>query len=200
MNRQQRRKVEREFKKKGEDCFVGSNREFLTLEEVLLPNGFKGEPLLISGIISNDPANNRLNKYKASQAIVFKNDIVRAVITPEKQGLEITTIVVYPDYLSQGYGKLMLDFLLVTFQKAKVGFVSLYPQKKDPNDQISLAKCQKTLENFYSKRGFEWNKQKTAMVMNWEKFEIYVKTNQVNENLDFERILNPRGRMSLMAA
>jgi len=200
MNRQQKRKRERELKKRVEGSFVGSNREFLTLEEVLLPNGFKGEPILISGIIFNDQPNNRLNKYKVSQALVFKNEIVRVVITPEKQGLEITTIVVYPDYLSQGYGKLMLDFLLVTFQKAKVGFVSLYPQKKDPNDQISLAKCQKTLENFYSKRGFEWNKQKTAMVMNWEKFEIYVKTNQVNENLDFERILNPRWGMGLMAA
>jgi hypothetical protein len=38
------------------------------------------------------------------------------------------------------------------------------------------------------------------MKMNWDKFEIYVKTNQVIENLDFERILNPRGRMSLMVA
>lgn len=200
MNRQQKRKRERELKKRVEGSFVGSNREFLTLEEVLLPNGFKGEPILISGIIFNDQPNNRLNKYKASQAIVFKNEIVRAVITPEKQGLEITTIVVYPDYLSQGYGKLMLDFLLVTFQKAKVGFVSLYPQKKDPNDQVSLAKCQKTLENFYSKRGFEWNKRKTEMVLNWEKFEVYAENNQIIETLDFERILNPMGGIGLMAA
>jgi hypothetical protein len=51
MNRQQKRKRERELKKRVEGSFVGSNREFLTLEEVLLPNGFKGEPILISGII-----------------------------------------------------------------------------------------------------------------------------------------------------
>ena len=200
MNRQQKRKRERELKKRVEGSFVGSNSEFLTLEEVLLSNGFKGEPILISGIIFNDQPNNRLNKYKVSQALVFKNEIVRVVITPEKQGLEITTIVVYPDYLSQGYGKLMLDFLLVTFQKAKVGFVSLYPQKKDPNDQISLAKCQEALENFYCKRGFEWTKQKTAMVLNWEKFEIYAENNQIIETLDFERILYPMGGIGLMAA
>jgi hypothetical protein len=90
--------------------------------------------------------------------------------------------------LSQGYGKLMLDFLLVTFQKAKVAFVSLYPQKKDPNDQVSLAKCQKTLENFYSKRGFEWDKQKTAMVLNWGKFNSYELENQVESSLDYNKL------------
>ena len=39
------------------------------------------------------------------------------------------------------------------------------------------------------------------MALNWEKFEIYVKNNQIIENLDFERIINPRGGgMGLMAA
>jgi N-acetylglutamate synthase-like GNAT family acetyltransferase len=135
-----------------------------------------------------------------SPCLIFNNRVVRAVLSPEKNGIEITTLLVYPDYLSQGYGKLMLDFLLVNFRKAKVDYVSLYPQKKDPNDQISLAKCQKTLEEFYSKRGFHWNKGRTEMVMNWEKFEVYEKNNQVIETLDFERILNPTRIMSLMAA
>ena len=144
--------------------------------------------------------NPTINKVKISPGLIFDNGIVRAVLTVEKKGIEISTIMVYTEYLSQGYGKLMLDFLLVTFQKAKVGFVSLYPQKKDPNDQISLAKCQEDLENFYSKRGFEWNKQKTEMVMDWEKFDVYAENNQIIENLDFERIINPMGGMGLMAA
>jgi GNAT superfamily N-acetyltransferase len=165
------------------------------MEERLSSFDFQIKPLFLSRI-----SNERFEKLKLSSGLIFDNSVVRAVLTSEKTGLEITTLMVYPEYLSQGYGKLMLDFLLLNFRMAKVGYVSLYPQKKDPNDKISLAKSQKTLENFYSKRGFEWNKQKTAMVLNWGKFEVYVKTNQVNENLDFERILNPRWGMGLMAA
>ena len=195
MNRQQRRKMEREFNKRVEESFIGSNPSFSIMKEALASYDFQQESLVMVAV-----ENPTINKMKISPGLIFDNGIVRAVLTVEKKGLEITTIKVYPDYLSQGYGKLMLDFLLVTFQKAKVGFVSLYPQKKDPNDQISLAKCQKTLENFYSKRGFEWNKRKTEMVLNWEKFEVYAENNQTIENLDFERILNPMGGMGLMAA
>lgn len=195
MNRQQRRKMERGFKKRVEESFTGSNPSFLIMKEALASYDFQKESLVMVAV-----ENPTINKMKISPGLIFDNGIVRAVLTVEKKGLEITTVKVYPDYLSQGYGKLMLDFLLVTFQKAKVGFVSLYPQKKDPNDQVSLAKCQKTLENFYSKRGFEWNKRKTEMVLNWEKFEVYAENNQIIENLDFERILNPIGGMSLMAA
>jgi N-acetylglutamate synthase-like GNAT family acetyltransferase len=195
MNRQQRRKVERGIKKRVEESFLGSNPSFSIMKEVLGPHEFQQESHVMVAV-----TNPTINKMKISPGLIFDNGIVRAVLTVEKEGLEITTVKVYPDYLSQGYGKLMLDFLLVTFQKAKVAFVSLYPQKKDPKDQVSLAKCQKTLENFYSKRGFEWNKQKTAMVMNWEKFEIYAENNQIIETLDFERILNPIGVMGLMAA
>ena len=36
--------------------------------------------------------------------------------------------------------------------------------------------------------------------MNYEEFEIYAENNQIIENLDFERILNPIGVMGLMAA
>ena len=195
MNRQQRRKMEREFNKRVEESFIGSNPSFSIMKEALASYDFQQESLVMVAV-----ENTTINKMKISPGLIFDNGIVRAVLTVEKKGLEITTIMVYPEYLSQGYGKLMLDFLLVTFQKAKVGFVSLYPQKKDPNDQISLAKCQKTLENFYSKRGFEWNKRKTEMVLNWEKFEVYAENNRTIENLDFERIINPMGGMSLMAA
>lgn len=195
MNRQQRRKMEREFNKRVEESFIGSNPSFSIMKEALASYDFQQESLVMVAV-----ENPTINKMKISPGLIFDNGIVRAVLTVEKKGLEITTIMVYPEYLSQGYGKLMLDFLLVTFQKAKVGFVSLYPQKKDPNDQISLAKCQKTLENFYSKRGFEWNKRKTEMVLNWEKFEVYAENNRTIENLDFERIINPMGGMSLMAA
>ena len=100
--------------------------------------------------------------------------------------------MVYPNYLSQGFGKLMLDFLLVTFSVAKVGYVSLYPQKKDPNDQISLAKCQRTLEDFYSKRGFEWNEKKTAMVLNREKYISYELANRMKLNLEYQDSLEER--------
>ena len=183
MNRQQRRKMEREFNKRVEESFIGSNPSFSIMKEALASYDFQQESLVMVAV-----ENPTINKMKISPGLIFDNGIVRAVLTVEKKGLEITTIKVYPDYLSQGYGKLMLDFLLVTFQKAKVGFVSLYPQKKDPNDQISLAKCQKTLENFYSKRGFEWNKRKTEMVLNWEKFRIYEIENQVESSLDYHKL------------
>jgi hypothetical protein len=195
MNRQQRRKREREFKKRVEESIVGSNHSFSIMREVLVPHDFQLQSLLLATI-----ENPSIYKKKISPGLIFDNGIVRAVLTVEKKGVEITTLLVYEDYLSQGYGKLMLDFLLVTIQKAKVDFVSLYPQKKDPYDQRSLAKCQMDLENFYSKRGFEWNKGRTEMVLNWEKFEVYEKTNKFIENLDFERILNPRRGMGLMAA
>ena len=183
MNRQQRRQLERQVKQMGKRCFVDINSCFSTMEEKLSAFDFQIEPFFLSQI-----SNESFEKLKFSSGLIFDNSVVRAVLTSEKTGLEITTLMVYPDYLSQGYGKLMLDFLLVTFQKAKVGFVSLYPQKKDPNDQISLAKCQKTLENFYSKRGFEWNKRKTEMVLNWEKFRIYEIENQVESSLDYHKL------------
>ena len=196
MNRQQRRQMERNLKKNNSNVSgIGRNPSFKILKEVLSPQDFAEEFLVLSTV-----ENPTINKVKISPGLIFDNGIVRAVLTVEKKGIEISTIMVYPEYLSQGYGKLMLDFLLVTFQKAKVGFVSLYPQKKDPNDQISLAKCQEDLENFYSKRGFEWNKQKTEMVMDWEKFDVYAENNQIIETLDFERISNPMGGMGLMAA
>ena len=195
MNRQQRRQLERQVKQMGKRCFVDINSCFSTMEEKLSAFDFQIEPFFLSKI-----SNESFEKLKFSSGLIFDNSVVRAVLTSEKTGLEITTLMVYPDYLSQGYGKLMLDFLLLNFRMAKVNYVSLYPQKKDPNDKISLAKSQKTLENFYSKRGFEWNKPKTAMVLNWEKFEVYAENNQIIETLDFERILNPMGGIGLMAA
>lgn len=195
MNRQQRRQLVKQLKQKGKSCFVDINPCFSTMEERLSSFDFQIKPLFLSRI-----SNESFEKLKLSSGLIFDNGVVRAVLSPEKTGLEITTLMVYPEYLSQGYGKLMLDFLLLNFRMAKVDYVSLYPQKKDPNDKISLAKSHKTLENFYSKRGFEWNKQKTAMVLNWGKFELYVRTNQVDENLDFERILNPSWGIGLMAA
>jgi N-acetylglutamate synthase-like GNAT family acetyltransferase len=195
MNRQQRRKMERGFKKMGENSLVVSNPSFSILEEDLCSLDFQKVPIVYSGV-----KNERLTKQKMSPGLAFDNDVVRVVLTPEKEGVEITTIMVHPKYLSQGFGKLMMDFLLERMKKAGIDHISLYPQKKDPNDQISLAKCQKTLENFYSKRGFEWNKRKTEMVINWEKFEAYAENNQIIETLDFEGILNPMGGTGLMAA
>jgi hypothetical protein len=187
MNRKQRRQLEKSLHKEGKDCFVGSNPCFSAMEENLGSLNFKKEPIIYSSI-----SNESFYKLKTSPALVFDNGIVRAVITPEKEGLEITTIMVYPNYLSQGFGKLMLDFLLVTFSVAKVDYVSLYPQKKDPNDQISLAKCQRTLENFYSKRGFEWNEKKTAMVLNREKYISYELANRMKLNLEYQDSLEER--------
>ena len=187
MNRKQRRQLEKSLHKEGKDCFVGSNPCFSAMEENLGSLNFKKESIIYSSI-----SNESFYKLKTSPALVFDNGIVRAVITPEKEGLEITTIMVYPNYLSQGYGKLMLDFLLVTFSVAKVDYVSLYPQKKDPNDQISLAKCQRTLENFYSKRGFEWNEKKTAMVLNREKYISYELANRMKLNLEYQDSLEER--------
>jgi GNAT superfamily N-acetyltransferase len=187
MNRKQRRQLEKSLHKEGKDCFVGSNPCFSAMEENLGSLNFKKEPIIYSSI-----SNESFYKLKTSPALVFDNGIVRAVITPEKEGLEITTIMVYPNYLSQGFGKLMLDFLLVTFSVAKVGYVSLYPQKKDPNDQISLAKCQRTLEDFYSKRGFEWNEKKTAMVLNREKYISYELANRMKLNLEYQDSLEER--------
>jgi len=187
MNRKQRRQLEKSLHKEGKDCFVGSNPCFSAMEENLGSLNFKKESIIYSSI-----SNESFYKLKTSPALVFDNGIVRAVITPEKEGLEITTIMVYPNYLSQGFGKLMLDFLLVTFSVAKVDYVSLYPQKKDPNDQISLAKCQRTLENFYSKRGFEWNEKKTAMVLNREKYISYELANRMKLNLEYQDSLEER--------
>ena len=195
MNRQQRRKMERGFKKMGEDSFEESNPGFSILEEDLCSLDFQKVPIVYSGVI-----NERFTKQKMSQGLAFDNDVVRVLLTPEKTGVEITNIMVHPKFLSQGFGKLMMDFLLERMKKAGIYYITLYPQKKDPNDQISLARCQKTLENFYSKRGFEWNKRKTEMVMNWEKFEAYAENNQIIETLDFEKILNPMGGVGLMAA
>lgn len=188
MNRQERRQMERDIKKMSKNPFVRSNPSFSTMEEELSSFHFQKQPILYSGVI-----NESITKIKTSPCLVFDNNLVRAEITPEKTGLEINLLMVYPEYLSQGYGKLMLDFLLVKFRLAEIDHVSLYPQKKNPDDKISLSKCQKSLEKFYSKRGFEWNKRKTEMIINWEKFEIYAKTNKVIENLNFERILNPIG-------
>ncbi len=187
MNRQQRRKMERGFKKRVEESFLGSNPSFSIMKEALASYDFQQESQVMVAV-----ENPTINKMKISPGLIFDNGIVRAVLTVEKKGLEITTIMVYPNYLSQGFGKLMLDFLLVTFSVAKVDYVSLYPQKKDPNDQISLAKCQSTLENFYSKRGFEWNEKKTAMVLNREKYISYELANRMKLNLEYQDSLEER--------
>ena len=82
MNRKQRRQLEKSLHKEGKDCFVGSNPCFSAMEENLGSLNFKKEPIIYSSI-----SNESFYKLKTSPALVFDNGIVRAVITPEKEGL-----------------------------------------------------------------------------------------------------------------
>jgi hypothetical protein len=82
----------------------------------------------------------------------------------------------------------------------EISSVILYPISIDREDKTSFSSNKDLLIKFYEKRGFEFDSTGVRMKMNWEKFEIYAENNQIIETLDFERILNPTRRMSLMAA
>ena len=200
MNRQQRRFIHNEMKSEGKLGKVQRilrNREFNKLAETLTEWGFDFDPkesyksrVIINGIES----------IKSSSAIVKKGDSWSIFITPTVCGVEICEIKIDRALKGKGLGGEMLNFLLYKMREAGVLSVILYPIPTDREDWTSFSSNKEFLIKFYEKRGFEFDSTGGRMKMNWEKFEVYVKTNQVIENLDFERILNPRGNTVLMAA
>ena len=200
MNRQQRRFIHNEMKSEGKLGKVQRilrNREFNKLAETLTEWGFVFDPkesyksrVIINGIES----------IKSSSAIVKKDDSWSIFITPTVFGVEICEIKIDRAIKGKGLGGEMLNFLLYKMWEAEISSVILYPISIDREDWTSFSSNKDLLIKFYEKRGFEFDSTGVRMKMNWEKFEIYVENNQIIESLDFERILNPRGNMVLMAA
>ena len=199
-NRRQRRFIQNEMKSKGKLVKVQRilrNREFNKLAETLTEWGFVFDPkesfesyVIVNGIES----------IIRSSVIVKKDDSWSIFISPTVFGVEICEIKIDRTLKGKGLGGEMLNFLLYKMREAGVSSVTLCPIPIEKDDWKSFSCNENLLVKFYEKRGFEFDDLKVKMKMNWEKFEVYVKTNQIIENLDFERILNPRGRMSLMAA
>ena len=135
-----------------------------------------------------------------SSVIGRKDDSWSIFITPTVFGVEICEIKIDRALKGKGLGGEMLNFLLYKMWEAKISSVILYPISIDREDWRSFSCNEELLIKFYEKRGFEFDSSAERMKMNWEKFEVYMKNNQIIENLDFERILNPRGNMVLMAA
>jgi hypothetical protein len=199
-NRRQRRFIHNEMKSKGKLVRVHRilrNREFNKLAEELIEWGFILNP---SESFESIVIINGIESITRSSVIGKKDDSWSIFISPTVFGVEICQIKLDRTLKGNGLGGEMLNFLLYKMWKAEISSVTLCPIPIEKDDWKSFSCNEDLLVKFYEKRGFEFDDLKVKMKMNWDKFEIYVKTNQVIENLDFERILNPRGRMSLMAA
>jgi ribosomal protein S18 acetylase RimI-like enzyme len=200
LNRRQKRFIQNEMKSKGKLVKVQRilrNRDFNRLAETLTEWGFVFDP---KEAYESQVIVNGIESIIRSSVIVKKDDSWSIFISPTVFGVEICEIKIDRTLKGKGLGGEMLNFLLYKMREAGVSSVILYPIPIDREDWTSFSSNKDLLIKFYEKRGFEFDDSNVKMKMNWEKFEIYVKTNQVIENLDFERILNPRGRMSLMAA
>ena len=173
------------------------NREFNKLAEELIEWGFILNP---SESFESIVIINGIESITRSSVIGKKDDSWSIFISPTVFGVEICQIKLDRKLRGKGLGGEMLNFLLYKMWKAEISSVTLCPIPIEKDDWKSFSCNEDLLVKFYEKRGFEFDDLKVKMKMNWEKFEVYLKTNQIIENLDFERILNPRGRMSLMAA
>ena len=199
-NRRQRRFIHNEMKSKGKLVRVHRilrNREFNKLAEELIEWGFILNP---SESFESIVIINGIESITRSSVIGKKDDSWSIFISPTVFGVEICQIKLDRTLKGNGLGGEMLNFLLYKMWKAEISSVTLCPTPIERDDWKSFSCNEDLLVKFYEKRGFEFDSTGVRMKMNWEKFEVYVKTNQIIENLDFERILNPRGRMSLMAA
>jgi hypothetical protein len=199
-NRRLRRFIHNEMKSEGKLVKVQRilrNRVFNKLAEALTEWGFFFDPkeLYTSNVIVNE-----FESITCSPFIRKKDDSWSIIITPTVFGVEICEIKIDRTLKGNGLGGEMLNFLLYKMWENEISSVTLYPVPIDREDWRSFSCNENLLIKFYEKRGFEFDSTGVRMKMNWEKFEIYVKTNQIIENLDFERILNPRGGIGLMAA
>ena len=199
-NRRQRRFIHNELKSEGKLVKIQRilrNRDFNRLGEVLTEWGFvldQRESFESTVILNGNESITR------SSVIGRKDDTWSIFITPTVFGVEICRISIDRTLRGKGLGGEMLNFLLYKMWEAKISSVILYPISIDREDWRSFSCNEELLIKFYEKRGFEFDSTAERMKMNWEKFEVYMKNNQIIENLDFERILNPVGGMSLMAA
>ena len=199
-NRRQRRFIHNEMKSEGKLVKIQRilrNRDFNRLGEALTEWGFvldQRESFESTVILNGNESITR------SSVIGRKDDSWSIFITPTVFGVEICEIKIDRALKGKGLGGEMLNFLLYKMWEAKISSVILYPISIDREDWRSFSCNEELLIKFYEKRGFEFDSSAERMKMNWEKFEVYMKNNQIIENLDFERILNPRGNMVLMAA
>uniref|UniRef100_UPI0040470CBA hypothetical protein n=1 Tax=Algoriphagus sp. TaxID=1872435 RepID=UPI0040470CBA len=199
-NRRQRRFIHNEMKSEGKLVKIQRilrNRDFNRLGEALTEWGFvldQRESFESTVILNGNESITR------SSVIGRKDDSWSIFITPTVFGVEICEIKIDRALKGKGLGGEMLNFLLYKMWEAKISSVILYPISIDREDWRSFSCNEELLIKFYEKRGFEFDSSAERMKMNWEKFEVYMKNNQIIENLDFERILNPLGGMSLMAA
>ncbi len=199
-NRRQRRFIHNEMKSEGKLVKaqrILRNREYNKLAEVLTEWGFFFEPKeLYKSIV-------RVKGFESislSSFIGKKDKSWSIFITPTVFGVEISEIKIDRTLRGKGLGGEMLNFLLYKMWEVEIDSVTLYPISIDREDWTSFSSNKDLLIKFYEKRGFEFDSTGVRMKMNWEKFEFYLKTKQVIEGLNFERILNPIGGMSLMAA
>ena len=200
LNRRQRRFIHNEMKSEGKLGKVQRilrNREFNKLAEVLTEWGFFFNP---KEFYKSTVRANGFESIILSSFIGKKDESWSIVITPTVFGVEISEIKIDRTLRGKGLGGEMLNFLLYKMWEAEISSVILYPISIDREDWTSFSSNKDLLIKFYEKRGFEFDSTGVRMKMNWEKFEIYVENNQIIETLDFERILNPRGNMVLMAA
>jgi GNAT superfamily N-acetyltransferase len=199
-NRRQRRFIQNEMKSKGKLVKVQRilrNRDFNRLAETLTEWGFVFDP---KKAYESQVVVNGIERITSSSFIVKKDDSWSIFISPTVFGVEICEIKIDRTLKGKGLGGEMLNFLLYKMREAGVSSVILYPIPTDIEDWTSFSSNKDLLIKFYEKRGFEFDDSNVKMKMNWEKFEVYEKDNQVIETLDFERILNPRRGMGLMAA
>ena len=200
LNRRQRRFIHNEMKSEGnlvKAQMILRNREFNKLAETLTEWGFFFDPKKLH---TSTVRFNGFESILRSSFIGKKDESWSIFITPRVSGVEICEIKIDRKLRGKGLGGEMLNFLLYKMWEDEISSVILYPISIDREDKTSFSSNMDLLIKFYEKRGFEFDSTGVRMKMNWEKFEVYMKNNQIIENLDFERILNPMVEMGLMAA
>jgi GNAT superfamily N-acetyltransferase len=194
MNRKMRRLLDKNAKKELKIRRMLNTRGFNTMRNVLKEFGFVIEKDYLSWLKTMDNL-----KIKISEKITFDNGVTAVYLTPSTKGVEITLIEIRKEFQGMGIGGSMLDFILLKMWENDIWHVSLYPASTNENDTWSIASDWEKLEKFYAKRGFVWSQDKKEMELDWEAFEDYIDSRNLNENLDLSKVFftgNPDLRMA----
>jgi GNAT superfamily N-acetyltransferase len=183
MNRKMRRQLEKKAKIKITQTRQQDNHEFITMHNVLKEFGFEIEGQYMSGMNLDG-----VLRTKLSNRLYWDKGVNEINLTPTSKGIEISILRTQKEYQGLGYGSSMLDFILLKMWGNDISHVSLYPMKTSARDTWSLASDLTALENFYRKRGFEWDNTKKEMVIDWEAFGDYMDSRNLQDNLDLGKV------------
>lgn len=189
-NRSQKRarekKIEKAFKKRK---VVMSNESFENIKSELLKLGW-----------SFDSEHNNAIEYEdryvvtTSPSVKLFNEVFKATLIPQRDGIEISRIEVWAEYQCNGYGSTFLNYLLQFLIQKGIHDIYLIPLPAGDPSKISLfALNVQQLQKFYFKKGFRKEEGNKYWKLDLDIFQNYVG----NMDIDYEILntnFNPRSK------